>query len=105
MTWNECIQNGLNQIINDYGEVRNTSRNSIVFPNGRVASIIERNDYNTDLFDETPNARWSVAVCDWNGYFDWESLRPFGTHDGRILCETEEDVASALHVISMLSEV
>ena len=32
---------GVNEVINDYGEHRQTRERSIVFPNGWVASIVE----------------------------------------------------------------
>lgn len=95
-SWIEYVRNGLNGVRNDYGRVRNSSTNSIVFPNGYVASILP-----------LPTYGWySVAACDWNGYFDWdifpkEDLSPYG---GR-LCKTEDEVCAALDVISNLPPI
>lgn len=91
-------ENGVLTIINDMGERRFTSPTSINFPNGWRASIVER-----DLSDEFPcNKKYSVAICDYNGYFDWRLLNDFGGIDGSILCDTEEEILAACEVIKNL---
>jgi len=93
-TWDEFVAEGIPEIVNDYGEHRKTSRNSIVFSNGWVASIVNPGD---------GSAKYSVAVCDYNGYFNWNILKPFGaTKNGVILCNDEQEVCKALSVIEML---
>lgn len=75
---------------NDMGEIRRTTNSSIVFPNGRVGSIVKKGD------------KYSVATCDYNGYFDWDILNPFGKENGIILCKDEDEVCKALSVIESL---
>ena len=53
-TWDEFVAEGIPEIVNDYGEHRKTSRNSIVFSNGWVASIVTSPD---------GEAKYSVATC------------------------------------------
>ena len=75
---------------NDMGEIRRTRDSSIVFPNGWVASIIKK------------DKEYSVAVCDYNGYFDWNVLKSFGESNGTIICNTEDKVCKALTIIENL---
>lgn len=106
-TIKEFAAQGIKNMGNAYGEVRHseyhedTNTASVIFPNGWVASIIRSND------DPT---KWSVAVCDYNGYFDWDVLKPFGTKkattkEGRtydtgcVICDTEERVCEVLQGI------
>jgi hypothetical protein len=72
---------------NDMGEIRKTSESSIVFPNGWVGNILKKDD------------GYSVAVCDYNGYFDWNILKPFSNNDGIVFCQNEKDVCNALSFI------
>jgi len=95
-TWDEFVAEGVPEVVNDYGERRKTSKTSIIFPNGWVASIVEMTDY---------SAKYSVAVCDYNGYFDWDALRSFGTEEGTVLCNSEEEVASAIFIVSQLKNI
>lgn len=95
-TWDNFVAEGIPEVINDYGEHRKTSRGSIVFPNGWVASIASKKDH------PNMNSKYSVATCDYNGYFDWNVLKPFGEDNGTIHCETEEEVANAIFIISQL---
>lgn len=92
-TLQEFINSGVYRI-NDMGEqvkVRVDSRHiSIPFSNGWKASIhIEEGKYN-------------VAVCDHNGYFDWNILKPFGLDNGTIDCNSEEELCKALTIIEAL---
>ena len=64
---------GIPEIINDYGEHRKTKENSIVFPNGWVASIVP----STKI-----KGKYSVAMCDYDGYFDWSILNKYGATEG-----------------------
>jgi len=91
MKWQKFIDEGINTV-NDMGEKRETYEHSIVFPNGYVGSIVEY-----------PKGEFSVAVCDWNGYFNWNILKPFGTDQGTIICKTEEDVCNALLIIKSIN--
>lgn len=86
---------GIPEITNDYGEHRKTFARSIVFPNGWVASIIE--DPRPDL-----NTKYSVAMCDYNGYFDWSILNKYGARDGCFYCDTELDILIACETIRRL---
>jgi len=89
----DFVEKGLT-VINDMGETRKTTDSSIVFPNGWVASIVNPSD---------GSAKYSVAVCDYNGYFNWNILRPFGaTENGTILCNNEQEVCKVLSIIEML---
>lgn len=76
---------------NDMGEHRTSSINSIAFPNGYVASIVYKED----------KKKYSVAVCDWNGYFDWDILKKY-CGNGSFLCDTEDEIISACEVIRNL---
>lgn len=96
-------------VVNDMGEQRKTRIDdngvtaSIIFPNGWVASVVHERD---DKYE--PTSKYSVAICDYNGYFDWDILIPFGAgteHDnkyGSVTCDTENDVCDILNVIRML---
>ena len=93
MELKDFVAKGLT-VVNDMGETRKTTKSSIVFPNGWVGSIVTPGD---------GKANYSVAVCDYNGYFNWNVLKPFGTKNGVILCNTEEEVCRALSIIEMLN--
>lgn len=80
---------GVKEIENDYGEHRCTREGRIIFPNGKIASIVE----------DEKTGKYSVAVCDYNGFFDWEILNEFGATNGRICCDTEQEVIDACEII------
>lgn len=86
----------IDSVVNDYGETRTTKENSIVFRNGWVASIVE----NTDFPEK--NKKYSVAMCDYNGYFNWNILNEYGADNGCFYCDTEEEICKALTVIERL---
>jgi hypothetical protein len=92
MSFQDFLRKGI-RVRNDMGELRETRPNSIVFPNGWVASIIE---------PTTKESKYSVAICDYNGYFNWNILKPFGEDDGTILCNNEEELCRALTIIESL---
>lgn len=95
-TWDQFVSEGIS-VTNDYGEHLETSKNSIVFPNGRLASICTKEHW------PEQESKYSIAVCDYYGYFDWEVLKPFGANKhGTVECDTEEEVCNALTVISLL---
>ena len=96
MNREEFIKRAVPKVINDYGETRRTRRNSIIFPNGWVASIVE------NIQHPEKNAKYSVAMCDYNGYFDWKILNRYGADDGCFYCKAEEEICSALSIIENL---
>lgn len=87
---------GIKEVVNDMGEHRKTRENSIVFPNGWVASIVENLKYPEN------GAKYSVAICDYNGYFDWTILNSYGADHGCIYCNTELDILIACETIRRL---
>lgn len=90
MTIQDFVKKGV-RVINDMGELRVPRASSIPFSNGWVASIVKVED------------RFSVAVCDYNGYFNWSILNDFGANDkGKFSCENEDEVCKALSVIESL---
>lgn len=87
---------GLSEVTNDMGECRKTRpNNSIVFRNGWVASIIPTHDTRFE---------YSVAMCDYNGYFNWSILNNYGAHNGHFTCESELDIIIACETIRRLPE-
>lgn len=86
---------GLKEVINNMGETRRTREHSIVFPNGWVASIVERQH-------PKKNAKWSVAMCDYDGYFDWSILNQHGADNGCFYCNDELDIIIACETIRRL---
>lgn len=99
---------GVKKVINDYGEHRHTRERSIVFPNGWVASIVENDGvdvYHPDgkhTKEYKSNKKYSVAMCDYNGYFDWSILNQYGAIDGRIYCDDELEIIIACETIRRL---
>jgi hypothetical protein len=96
-TIQEYVESGLT-VTNAFGEVRGSyftgKTGRIIFPRGLYASIVSPSD---------KSAKFSVAVADYEGYFDWDILKPYGaTDNGTILCNTEEEVCKALEIISSL---
>lgn len=99
---------GLKEVVNDYGEHRHTSDRSIVFLNGWVASIVENNG--ADIYKPNgehikefkSNKNYSVAMCDYNGYFDWDILNQFGAIDGCFYCDDELEILVACETIRRL---
>lgn len=87
------------KVINSMGELRTSSENSIVFPNGWVASVLKKEDWHSF------NGNYSVAVCDYNGYFDWDILEMFGTVNGAVICNTENEVCEILIIIKNLKSI
>lgn len=90
MTLQDFVNKGIT-VINEMGEVRKTDNSSIVFPNGWVASIVKKED------------KYSVAVCDYEGYFNWNILKPFGEGSGTIICKDESEICRALTIIELLN--
>lgn len=87
---------GIPEVINDFGERRTTKENSIVFPNGWVASIVKQNC-------DAKYPQYSVAMCDYNGYFNWSILDKHGAFQGCFYCYTELDIIIACETIRRLS--
>ena len=79
---------------NSRNETRIPSNNIMPFSNGYVASI-----HPTEEYEEN----FTVAVCDWDGYFDWEILKEHGANDkGLILCNDELEIIVACETIRNL---
>jgi len=71
----------------------------IVFPNGWVASILDSTKHEM----MGANTRYSVAVCDYNGYFNWDVLIPFGAKNNGIFdTDSEDEVCRVLTVIECM---
>lgn len=108
MNREEFIKRAVPEVVNCYGETRRTRENSIVFPNGWVASIVLNKgitvyDSSGISRKERPShKKYSVAMCDYNGYFDWEILNQYGANGGCFYCDTEEEICNALSVIENL---
>ena len=83
---------GVPSVVNEMEETRYTKPNSIIFPNGWVASII------------TSNQKYSVAMCDYNGWFDWTILNKYGADKGTIICATELEIIIACETIRRLQK-
>lgn len=83
---------GMNKALDDFGNYVYTTSNHIVFPNFYCASIIKK-------WEEGGNIVYSVAMCDWNGYFDWNLLNEYGATDGRFICQDENDIIKACEII------
>lgn len=96
MSRKEFIQRAVPEVVNDYGETRKTRENSIIFPNGWVASIVENTQH------PEKNAKYSVAMCDYNGYFDWSILNQYGADNGCFYCDNEDEICKALTIIEGL---
>lgn len=99
---------GLKEVVNDYNEHRQTKENSIVFSNGWVASIVRNNGI--DVYhpngehtkEYKSDKKYSVAMCDYNGYFDWVLLNQYGAIEGCIYCDTELEILIACETIRRL---
>lgn len=62
--------------------------------NGWVASIIKR--------APSEDSVYLVAMCDYNGYFDWSKLDQYGATKGCFYCNTELEVVIACETIRRL---
>jgi len=89
MTRQDFINKGI-RVINDMGELRIPSKASIPFSNGWVASIVAVDN------------GISVAVCDYEGYFNWNILNNYGAERGKFQCKSEDEVCKALVIIESL---
>lgn len=98
---------GVHEVTNDYGECNMTSETNIIFPNGWVASIVRNNGVSVHSHGEChtvfkSNKKYSVAMCDYNGYFDWSILNQFGAIDGCLYCDKEDETIAACEIIRKL---
>jgi len=92
----------ISEIVNNMNEQRKTTDSSIVFSNGWCASIIDK----TKQHWADQKLRYSVAVCDWDGYFNWNILKQFGANEhGTYLCDTEDEVCEMLENIRNLKNI
>ena len=99
---------GMGNVRNDMGEILHSSDRSIVFPNGYVASIVPNRGVNvykdkTSTIEFKSNKKYSVAACDWDGYFNWKILNQFDDAiDGCIYCDNELEIIIACENIRRL---
>jgi len=94
----DFVKDGIS-VINNMGEYRKTIDSSIVFRNGWVASIIDK----TKMMCSIQKLGYSVAACDYDGYFDWNILKQFGANEcGTYECDTESEVCVMLQNIKNL---
>lgn len=96
MNREEIIKRAVTEVVNCYGETRKTRENSIIFSNGWFASIVENIQY------PERNAKYSVAMCDYNGYFDWSILNQYGADKGCFYCNSEDEICKALAIIESI---
>ena len=89
---------GVEEVVNSMGEHRRTRENSIVFPNGWVAYVV------LNRMHPEKKCKYSVAMCDYDGYFNWSILNEYGADEGCIYCDTELDIIIACETIRRLSE-
>ncbi|WP_373261899.1 hypothetical protein [Hungatella hathewayi] len=99
---------GVKEVVNDMGELRQTRENSIVFSNGWVASIVPNNGVTVYQASGSPrteyksNKKYSVAICDYEGYFDWSVLNAYEAIEGSLYCDTELEIIIACETIRRL---
>ena len=91
---------------NNYGEYSETyvgkEYASINFENGYRASILIRYQHDCDCEpDSNMLIRYSVAVCDWNGWFEYDKLSNCN-NVGCVWCDTEEEIIKVLEEIRNL---
>jgi len=97
----DFVKHGIS-VTNSMNEYRTTTDSSIVFTNGWCASIIDK----TKNTWANQKLRYSVAACNWDGYFDWNILQQFGANkDGTYECDTEEEVCELLEKIKNLKSI
>lgn len=73
---------------------------SIAFSNGWVASIIDTKMIHTG---NSLRKRFSIAVRDREGCFDWNVLVPYGANEnGCIEADGDDEILKALNVIECL---
>lgn len=96
---------GVKEVVNSMGEHRRTFERSIIFPNGWVASIVSNKGITvyhpsgSQTTEYHSDKKYSVAMCDYNGYFDWSILNEFGGVDGCLYCDTELEIIIACETI------
>lgn len=77
----------------DYGTRSSSTNSRVLFSNGRMASILWRNDI----------SKFSILPADSNGYFDFNLFEnvhsEFDVFDGSIICDTESEIIDALEIV------
>ena len=79
-----------------------------MFPNEWVASIVKNNGVDVwhpngeHTKEFKSDKKYSVAMCDYNGCFDWEILDQYGAIEGCIYCDDELEILSACETIRRL---
>ena len=87
---------GIPEVIDTFNEYVRTDKYHIVFPNGWIASIVPNLDH------KELDAKYSVAMCDYDGYFDWVILNQFGATKGCFYCNDDLEVLIACETIRRL---
>lgn len=87
---------GIPEVIDAFNEYVQTNKHHIVFPNGWIASIVP------NLSHKEIDAKYSVAMCNYEGFFDWEILNQFGATEGCFYCNTDLEILIACETIRRL---
>ena len=94
-----CFKHGLKEVKTSYGEIRKTNARAVVFENGWVADIVENLQY------PKKQGKYSIAMCDYDGYFNWEILNEYGADDGCFYCNTDDEIINACEIIRKLPNI
>lgn len=95
----------------DYEDIEEISKDkdgNIELSNGWVVSIVENNGVDTykpngeHIKEFKSNKNYSVTMCDYNGYFDWDILNQFGAIDGCIYCDDGLEILVTCETIRRL---
>ena len=90
-----AVKYGLQEVIDDMGKIRESRIDFIIFPNGWAASIVEN-------VRKSMKEKYSVAMCDHNGHFDWSILDKYGAYHGNFFCNTDLEIIVACETIRRL---
>jgi alpha-glucosidase (family GH31 glycosyl hydrolase) len=98
----KVVKNDMNEIVQS--KITDTGA-QILFPNFWKASIVFNKPKNGGFIVKDQNGKersFSIAMCDYNGYFDWEILNKYGADHGCIYADTELELIVALETIRRL---
>lgn len=88
---------GVKSIVDGCGAYIQTNEQRIIFSNGWIACISKN-------IGNLSNKKYSVAMCDYDGCFNWSILNQHGGIDGCIYCDDELEIIIACETIRMLNE-